>query len=114
MARRLPEHPTPALPSAVPVPLGVGAALDLVLCHWFATGTHATQSQARMGETAVRLQNRLLATGINTFTEVNPTEAAAFINAPTCIGRPPQLATRHNRRTCLRAVYRTLRELGLV
>jgi site-specific recombinase XerD len=113
MARRVPEHPTPAPPSAVPVRPGVGAALDLVLCHWFATGTHSTQSQARMGETAVRFQNRLRATGIGSFTEVTPVDAAAFINAPTRTGRAPQLATRHNRRTSLRAVYRTLRELGL-
>ena len=113
MARRLPAHPTPAPPAAAPVPLGIVAELDLVLVHWFATGAYSTQTQARMGETATRFQHRLLATAVSSFAEVTPTDAAAFITAPTRTGRPPRLATRHNRRTSLRAVYRTLRTLDL-
>lgn len=55
-----------------------------------------------MGETAVRFPHRLLATGISSFANVSPTDAAAFISAPTrSAGSPrrkhpkPSTACRH-------------------
>ncbi|WP_345502992.1 tyrosine-type recombinase/integrase [Pedococcus ginsenosidimutans] len=66
-----------------------------------------------MTETAQRFAGRLTAIGIGAFADVRPETAQAFVSARTIKGRPPELATRHARRTALRTLYRTLRSLRL-
>lgn len=56
---------------------------------------------------------RLQTTGIASFAEGAPADAQDFITAHTVKGTAPELATTHYRRTTLRMLFRTLRELGL-
>jgi integrase/recombinase XerC len=83
-----------------------------VLSHWGSDGLHSEQTVARVGETAVRFAARLRASGVATFSDVTPSDAAAFVNARTRTGGEPELATRHARRTAVRMLYRSLRGLG--
>jgi site-specific recombinase XerD len=93
------------------VPLGEAAAR--VFTRWQTSGTHTEQTLARMSETIRRFTFRLDAEGYTTLASVTPAAARAFVDAATRAGQPPELATRHARRTALRTFYRTLRELGL-
>jgi integrase/recombinase XerC len=71
------------------------------------------QTSLRMVETVRRFARRLEAAGVDSFAEATPAHAGAFIDAPRPGGKSPELATRHARRTALRALYRALRALGL-
>src|SRR4051812_6702973 len=110
MPRRVPQLTRTA--PARPAPLSVDAALEAVLATWRSEGLHSEQTIARVGETATRFTARLQASGIATFAEVTPADAAGFVDARTRAGAEPGLATRHARRTAVRMLYRTLRALG--
>jgi site-specific recombinase XerD len=81
--------------------------------HWRATSTHTDGSFARLVETTGSFTRRLAAQGVTTFRDVAPRQAQGFVAARTRHGAAPELATRHARRTALRTLFRTLRELGL-
>ncbi|WP_176449776.1 tyrosine-type recombinase/integrase [Geodermatophilus saharensis] len=93
-------------------PLSLDVALTAVLASWHSEGLHSEQTVARVGETAARFTARLQASGVATFADVTPADAAGFIDARTRAGASPELATRHARRTAVRMLYRTLRALG--
>src|SRR3954453_9393719 len=115
MGRRVTESSRASAPRPAALPLDV--ALPAVLAAWRAEGLHSEQTVARVGETATRFTARLRASGIVTFAEVTPSDAAGFGAPAFLAARPgpaaePELAPRHPRRTAVRMLYRTLRGLG--
>jgi integrase/recombinase XerC len=91
----------------------LGEAVARTLTCWQTSQTHTEQTLARMSETVRRFAFRLDATGVHDLQGVTPRAARAFVDAATRGGQPPELATRHARRTALRTFFRTLRQLGL-
>src|SRR5688500_13380795 len=100
MPRRVtqPSRISPHRPAALPLDV----ALPAVLASWRAEGLHSEQTVARVGETAARFTARLRASGVATFAEATPADAAGFVDARTRTGAEPELATRHARRTAVR------------
>jgi len=94
---------------------GCPLAVDLqaVIGAWLEAGAHSPQSLERMGEVAVRFARRLTATGRTAWHEVDEQDCAEFVEAPVS-GRAASVATLHFRRTTIRVVFRTLRDLGVV
>jgi hypothetical protein len=100
------------VPAAVP---GTSVA-DLVaaaVAAWAGAGDRTDQTIARMGEVAARFARRCAAEGTVAAADVGADVCSAFVDAPTRTGMPPTAATRHFRRTTLRAVFRTGRDLGI-
>lgn len=93
--------------------LPLAADLQAVIAAWLTAGTHSPQSLERMGEVAVRFARRLAATGCNAWAEVELQDCAEFVEAKVS-GRTPSVSTLHFRRTTIRTVFRTLRDLGIV
>jgi hypothetical protein len=89
------------------------AQVDRVRTDWAAGGEFSPQTLARAGELADRFARRIHQQGLAGFTEVTTVHCRGFVDAPTAAGPPPELTTRHARRTALRMLFRTLREHGL-
>ncbi|HEX5532207.1 MAG TPA: hypothetical protein VFX33_00535 [Actinomycetales bacterium] len=87
--------------------------VDAVRVAWEKGGEFSAQTLARAGEIADRFGRRIHRQGVTEFTQVTAAHCAGFIDAPTAAGPPPELTTRHARRTALRMLFRTLREQGL-
>jgi integrase/recombinase XerC len=94
--------------------MAVGDLVDAVLQSWTEVDARSDQTITRMGELAVRFSRRLRATGVETVADIDAAVCAGFIHAPTRTGDVPTVFTRHFRRTTLRAVFRSARELGIV
>lgn len=88
-------------------------ALESVRASWEASGAFSEQTLLRATETAQRFTQRAARQGASTVSDLTEQVCSAFIAAATLDGRPPELTTRHARRTALRMFFRTLRELGL-
>jgi site-specific recombinase XerD len=88
------------------------AIVVAVVAHWAASGEFSEQTLARCGETVTRFARRLDTQGVTRPTEVGVEHCRGFVDAATIKGRAPELTTRHARRTALRMLFRTLRELG--
>lgn len=86
--------------------------VDLVLDHWAASGEFTEQTLARCGELVTRFARRLDAQEVSTPAQVTLEHCRGFVDATTRKGQPPELTTRHTRRTTLRMLFRSLRELG--
>ncbi len=104
--------PTHAHQSACPPPLA--GERSLVIDALSASRALSVQSLPRV----VDLVERFCvfckgAFGFNSFAAVTAAEAEAFVRAPTSAGDPAP-ATMHLRRSVLRLLFRTARELGLV
>jgi integrase/recombinase XerC len=84
-----------------------------VIAAWLEAGAHSPQSLERMGEVAVRFARRLTATGCHDWNEVDEQDCAEFVEARVA-GSMPSVATLHFRRTTIRTIFRTLRDLGIV
>ena len=80
---------------------------------WSASGDFTEQTLARSTETVNRFFRRLSAQGVTRVEDVTLEHCRGFVTAPTIEGRPPELTTQHARRTALRMMFRTLREMGL-
>jgi site-specific recombinase XerD len=80
---------------------------------WATDDLFAPQTVVRMSEVARRFARRCATAGLRRTDEVDAGACRAFIDAPTRTGAAPTAATRHFRRTTLRAVFRTGRHLGL-
>lgn len=113
MGRRVGTTAAGARAVAVSATVSISDAVPMVLARWQASGALSEQTRLRMGETVVRYGGRLTAQSIASFAHATPTHARQFITAHTTKGTPPEPATCHARRTALRTLYRTLRELGL-
>lgn len=107
-------RPDPAT-GAEPVPVADALASDLrtVICAWIEAEAHSPQTLERMGEVGVRFARRLTATGRTMWSEVDENDCAEFVDARV-VNKTPSVATLHFRRTTIRTIFRTLRDLGLV
>jgi hypothetical protein len=92
---------------------GVGNELARVLADWAADPAFAELTLARMGEVATRFGRYVTNSGYDTFRDLDTEVCAAFIDAPTRTGANPTANTRHFRRTTIRTLTRTLRQLGV-
>ncbi|WP_028650213.1 tyrosine-type recombinase/integrase [Nocardioides halotolerans] len=88
------------------------AIVNVVVAHWAASGEFTEQTLARCGETVTRFARRLDAQGVTAPAEITLEHCQGFVDATTLKGQAPELTTRHTRRTSLRMLFRTLRELG--
>jgi integrase/recombinase XerC len=88
------------------------AIIEVVVGHWAASGEFTEQTLARCGETVNRFARRLDAQGVVRPDAITVEHCRGFIDATTLKGQAPELTTRHTRRTALRMLFRTLRELG--
>ena len=122
MPRRItPHHPPvpPPLTAARTVQGADHAATDLafevaqVVEEWTTSAEHSEQTRMRMSETVTRFARHASARGVRRLAEVQPCDARTFITALTRHGQEPELATQHARRTALRTLYRTARQLDL-
>jgi integrase len=92
---------------------GPRAEVRVVLWAWCHDPHQAPLTQGRLAELAVRFGTRLEATGVESLLDATASEAAAFVRAPVRRGGAPSAHTMHLRRTALRAIYRTLHQLGV-
>jgi integrase/recombinase XerC len=86
--------------------------LDRVREEWEKSGDFTIQTLDRAGETMARFAGRQKALGCPLLGEVNAEGCRMFVDSHTVAGGAPELTTRHARRTALRMLFRTLRELG--
>jgi integrase/recombinase XerC len=92
--------------------LPISALVCRLQDRWSASGDFTEQTLARCGETISRFARRLAAQGVRDVGEITAEHCRGFVLAATTEGRPPELTTQHARRTALRMMFRTLRELG--
>lgn len=109
------ERVTPGEASVEPLP-GAGEAISETVAaavgRWAASGEFTEQTLARCGETVTRFARRVEAQGVTRPAEITLEHCRGFVEATTTKGQAPELTTRHARRTALRMLFRTLRELG--
>lgn len=79
---------------------------------WSAGGDSTPATLDKCGETAARFARRLTAQGVQRPEQITAAHCQGFVNAATRTGQTPELTTRHGRRTAVRMLMRTLRELG--
>ena len=91
---------------------GMSAIVTAAIGRWAASGEFTEQTLSRCGETVARFARRLDAQGVEGPEEVTVEHCRGFVDATTTKGQAPELTTRHARRTALRMLFRTLRELG--
>jgi integrase/recombinase XerC len=113
MSRRLPE--TDSRPAAA---ARSGPTLDdgwaQVAATWRADAVMAEQTGARLEEIGARFLVRLRRSGLTRWAQVGSADCRGFVTAATRSSGTPSVATQHLRRSTIRAVFRTLRGLGLV
>jgi nucleotide-binding universal stress UspA family protein len=80
---------------------------------WRSSGDFTEQTLLRSEELIARFVRRLGAQGVRDCGQIAPHHCHGFIDAFTSDAKPPELSTRHARRTALRMFFRTLRELGV-
>lgn len=90
----------------------VVAQVEQVVEAWREAGTFSEQTLARTRETITRFASRLAAQGLTSLDQVQAVHCWGFVDAHTRRGVPPELATRHARRTALRMLFRELRARG--
>jgi integrase len=108
-------NPMPLSEAPGPCPEPRGTVVDLVArarrC-WDQDAGFTPATAAKSGETVDRFARRLHHQGVTDLAQITPEHCRGFIEAATLKGQPPELTTRHARRTALRMLFRTLRELG--
>jgi len=103
-------------PSSLAAPVDatpVAEAVDAAKTRWEAGGEFTEQTLDRVGETGHRFARRLTAQGVSHPREITTEHCRGFVMAHTGGGQAPELTTQHSRRTALRMLFRTWRELGL-
>lgn len=83
-----------------------------VRVRWAESGDFTPATLDRCGEVVERFARRLHHQGVTGPEEITADHCVGFIDAATIKGGPPELTTRHARRSALRMFFRTLRELG--
>jgi hypothetical protein len=94
-----------------PVGPSPAEAVRLATESWRGAEEFLDSTVARMSEVAQRFARRVAAR--ESILEVSAEDCESFIHAATRCGANPSLATLHFRRTTLRAVFRSLRHLGV-
>ena len=74
----------------------------------------ASSTISRIAPTVMRLGAFLERSGITSLTQVTPEVAGAFVRARLSSGRPPSVATMHDRRSTLRLLFRAARRCELM
>lgn len=83
-----------------------------VRARWTEEGEFTPATLEKCGEAIERFARRLHHQGVSDPAQITVAHCRGFIEAATVKGRPPELTTRHSRRSALRMFFRTLRELG--
>ena len=87
------------------------AEVAVIVAAWEADPTLAETTIDRLADLADRYARRLAATGRGGLAEAAERDAVGFVWAATQRGQPPSRHTLHLRRTTLRTLYRTRRQL---
>lgn len=111
------DTPTPDTQTRPPTTgPSTGAAMPeivaVVVDHWAMSAEFSEQTLARCGEIVTRFARRLDAQGVRVPEQVTAEHCRGFVEATTLKGQPPELTTRHTRRTTLRMLFRAWRQLG--
>lgn len=101
-----------ASPAAAGISLAAG--WQAVLAAWRSDALMAEQTAARLDQIGARLTTRLAAQGVQGWAEVSAWHCQSFVSAANRSGTSASAATQHLRRSTVRAIFRTLRTLGLV
>jgi site-specific recombinase XerD len=88
------------------------AVVEAVRHRWATEDAFTPATLDKCGEAIARFARRLDRQGVTDPDQITAAHAQGFVDAPTRTGQPPELTTRHARRTALRMLFRTLRELG--
>lgn len=122
MANQTPSDTRPAVPTGSPVEgtnhqaaarsSSMIEVVQAVRDRWASEEEFTPATLDKCGETIDRFARRLHQQGVSGPGQITTGHAQGFVNAPTRTGQPPELTTRHARRTALRMLFRTLRELG--
>ncbi|MGH1561451.1 hypothetical protein [Mumia sp. DW29H23] len=91
---------------------GVDDLVDQAVTAWSTGDDFTAQTLDRCGETVRRFARRLSAQHVTSAAAITLEHCRGFVDAPTTKGVPPELTTRHARRTALRMLFRTWRDLG--
>ena len=116
------EDTAPAALSETAVPLTGAAAgtgsgdlaslFEAVLVRWAHEEEFTPATLEKCGETVRRFARRLSAQGVTEPGQITAVHCQGFVEAKTRVGQAPELTTRHARRTALRMLFRSLREMG--
>jgi integrase len=86
--------------------------VEVIRARWANEDEFTPATLDKCGETIRRFGRRLERQGVTHPEQITASHCLGFVNATTRAGQPPELTTRHARRTALRMLFRTLRELG--
>lgn len=86
---------------------------EVITRAWGASGDFTSQTLDRCSETLLRFLRRQVALGVADPQAWTPGHCSDFVHAHGANGRPPEISTMHARRTALRMLFRTLRDLGI-
>lgn len=98
--------------SGVTAQQSIATLVDRVRAVWAADGEFTPATLDKCGETVARFARRLTTQGVTAPGQVTAEHCRGFVEAATRTGQPPELTTRHARRTALRMLFRSLREMG--
>ncbi len=85
---------------------------DQVRARWASEDEFTPATLEKCGELVSRFARRLAAQGITDPAGITAGHCQGFVDAATVKGGMPELTTRHARRSALRMLFRSLRELG--
>ena len=111
---RSPETSPPSQASALPE--GGESPLETLVegvrTTWAEAGVFTPATLEKCGQTITRFARRLQAQGVRFPAEITAAHCQGFVDATTLKGQPPELTTRHARRSALRMLFATWREQG--
>jgi integrase/recombinase XerC len=91
---------------------GMVALVAAVRRRWASEEAFTPATLDKCGDAVARFARRLHSQGVQDPAGITAAHCQGFVDASTVKGRPPELTTRHARRTALRMLFRTLREMG--
>lgn len=92
--------------------LDPAAQVDALLEHWTTTAGLEPSTIARVAATAHHYATAVHATGADSLDNATAELVAAFLRQPTARSQRPSLHTMHLRRTTVRALHRSIADLG--
>ena len=91
---------------------GMVDVVEAVRRRWASEEAFTPATLDKCGDAVTRFARRLHRQGVEDPADITATHCQGFVDACTVKGSPPELTTRHARRTALRMLFRTLREMG--
>lgn len=95
-----------------PAPASMPTLVEAVRRRWASEEAFTPATLDKCGDAIARFATRLDRQGVRHPAEVTAAHCQGFVDAATTRGLPPELTTRHARRTALRMLFRSLREMG--